>query len=72
MFNHTIDKIKQFNKDHPYLMAIIIFMTASLIGIALQYMIDGRIIKTGFYTAVFILIVRIISIRRQQKKNADK
>jgi len=61
MFNNVVDKIKKINKTHPYLMRIVIFIIASLIGITIQYLIDGRIIASGFYTASFIAIASLIS-----------
>lgn len=61
MFDSAIDIIKNFNKNHPYLMTIIILIVASSIGITIQYLIDGRIIGSGFYTSIFIAFASLIS-----------
>lgn len=60
MLNYVIDKIRKFNEVHPYLASILIFVAASLIGITIQYLIDGKIIGSGFYTATFIAIVSLL------------
>ena len=60
MLNYVIDKIRKFNEVHPYLASILIFVAASLIGITIQYLIDGKIIGSGFYTTTFIAIVSLL------------
>lgn len=68
MFNTIINKIKFFYQSHPYLTTIIILIVASLIGITIQYVIDGTIIKSGFYTASLIALVSLISKWRKKNK----
>ncbi len=68
MFTDLVDKVKFFNEKYPYQTTIIIFIIASLIGITIQYLIDGRFIKPGFYTASFIALVRLIAIWNKKKR----
>lgn len=61
MFNNATARIKNFNRNHPYLMTIITLIVASSIGILIQYLIDKRIIGSGFYTSTFIAFASLIS-----------
>lgn len=52
----------KFKKLHPYLDLIIYFFIASLIGILIEYMINGDFIGSGFYTALFLMIFYLIKL----------
>lgn len=68
MFSNLINSIKKFNENHPYLSTILIFLVASSIGITVQYLIDGRIIKAGFYPAASVALAGLFSVWLQKRK----
>jgi len=68
MYKNIKNKIKKFNHNYPFLLVIVTAIIASVLGITIQYIINGHIIGTGFYTTLAITIAGLIRIRRQQKR----
>lgn len=64
-----LNEYNKFKKRHPYLNLIIFFIIASLVGILIEYIINGDFIGYGFYTALFLII---ISLRKEWFKLNNK
>lgn len=69
MFKALFESIEKFDRNHPYLMSLIIFIVASIIGITIQYLIDGRIIKSGFYPAASLTLVSLLTTWLKRRKD---
>ena len=63
---------KKFYQNHPYLNVLISLSTASLIGIAIEYVINRDLIGSGFYTASFLTLLELLRIRRERKNRNPK
>ena len=59
---------KKFYQNHPYLNVLI----ASLIGIAIEYLINRDFIGSGFYTALFLMVLELLRVRRERKALKSK
>ncbi|MBO0481400.1 hypothetical protein [Candidatus Enterococcus courvalinii] len=62
----------KFKKRHPYLNLIIIFIVASLLGILIEYIINGDFIGSGFYTALFLMIIYLLKAWLEQNNKKRK
>ncbi|MBO0432726.1 hypothetical protein [Enterococcus sp. DIV0660C] len=62
----------KFKKRHPYLNLIIIFIVASLLGILIEYIINGDFIGSGFYTALFLMIIYLLKAWLEQNNKNGK
>ncbi|CZQ96654.1 hypothetical protein [Trichococcus collinsii] len=63
---------KKFYQKHPYLNVLIIYSIASLIGIAIEYIINRDFIGSGFYTASFLTLLELLRVRRERNKLKSK
>ena len=59
---------KKFYQKHPYLNVLISLSIASLIGIAMEYIINRDFIGSGFYTASFLTLLELLRVRRERNK----
>ena len=59
---------KKFYQKHPYLNVLISLSIASLIGIAIEYIINKDFIGSGFYTASFLTLLELLRVRRERNK----
>ena len=59
---------KKFYQKHPYLNVLISLSIASLIGIAIEYIINRDFIGSGFYTASFLTLLELLRVRRERNK----
>ncbi|GMC03131.1 hypothetical protein K5E_21490 [Enterococcus thailandicus] len=55
-----LNEYNKFKKRHPYLNLIIFFIIASLVGILIEYIINGDFIGSGLYTALFLMIIYLL------------
>ena len=63
---------KKFYQKHPYLNVLISLTIASLIGIAIEYIINRDFIGSGFYTASFLTLLELLRVRRERNKLKSK
>ena len=61
--------IRSFNHKHPYLTILITLIVASAIGITIQYLMNGTFVESGFYTAIIIAFVSLLSTWFKRQKN---
>ena len=59
---------KKFYQKHPYFNVLISLSIASLIGIAIEYIINRDFIGSGFYTASFLTLLELLRVRRERNK----
>lgn len=62
-----MDSYKKFYQKHPYLNVIISLSIASLVGIAIEYIIYRDFIGSGFYTTLFLMVLALLRVRRERK-----
>ncbi len=55
-------------KKYSYLNLTLIFFIASLIGILIEYLINGDFIGSGLYTTLFLMIAYCIKLWLKQNK----
>ena len=67
-----MNSYKQFCQNHPYLNVLISLFIASLIGIAIEYIINRDFIGSGFYTASFLTLLALLRVRRERKNLKSK
>lgn len=60
---------KKFYLAHPYLNVLLSMVTASFIGITIEYIINRDFIGSGFYTALFLAFLGLLRVRRERKKS---
>ena len=63
-----MDSYKRLYQKHPYLNVLISLSIASLVGIAIEYIINGDFIGSGFYTASFLTLLELLRVRRERNK----
>ena len=63
-----MNSYKKFYQNHPYLNVLISLSIASLIGIAIEYIINRDFIGSGFYTASFLTLLELLRVRRERNK----
>ena len=63
-----MNSYKKFYQKHPYLNVLISLSIASLIGIAIEYIINRDFIGSGFYTASFLTLLELLRVRRERNK----
>lgn len=61
--------MRNFNHKHPYLTIVITLIVASAIGITIQYLMNGTFVESGFYTAIIIAFVSLLSTWFKRQKN---
>ena len=59
---------KKFYQKHPHFNVLISLSIASLIGIAIEYIINRDFIGSGFYTASFLTLLELLRVRRERNK----
>ena len=59
---------KKFYQKHPHFNVLISLSIASLIGIAMEYIINRDFIGSGFYTASFLTLLELLRVRRERNK----
>lgn len=69
MFKSIIDKIEKIDQNYPYLSVIVYVIVGSLLGITMQYLINGNLIRSGIYSAIFMMIILLISRWIRQRRN---
>lgn len=62
-----MNSYKKFYQKHPYLNVIISLSIASLVGIAIEYIIYRDFIDSGFYATLFLMVLALLRVRREQK-----
>lgn len=67
-----MNSYKKFYQNHPYLNVLISLSIASLIGIAIEYIINRDLIGSGFYTALFLMVLELLRVRRERKALKSK
>lgn len=67
-----MNSYKKFYQNHPYLNVLISLSIASLIGIAIEYIINRDFIGSGFYTTLFLMVLALLRIRRERKNLKSK
>lgn len=67
-----MNSYKKFYQNHPYLNVLISLSIASLIGIAIEYLINRDFIGSGFYTALFLMVLELLRVRRERKALKSK
>lgn len=67
-----MNSYKKFYQNHPYLNVLISLFIASLIGIAIEYIINRDFIGSGFYTASFLTLLALLRVRRERKNLKSK
>lgn len=63
---------KKFYQKHPHFNVLISLSIASLIGIAMEYIINRDFIGSGFYTASFLTLLELLRVRRERNKLKSK
>lgn len=63
---------KKFYQNHPYLNVLISLSTASLVGIAIEYVINRDFIGSGFYTTLFLMVLALLRVKRERKNLNSK
>ena len=63
---------KKFYQKHPHFNVLISLSIASLIGIAIEYIINRDFIGSGFYTASFLTLLELLRVRRERNKLKSK
>lgn len=69
MDDDILHKLKTFKQNSPYLSVIVTAIIASVIGITIQYLMNGDFIGSGFYTTVMIVLVLLIRTWLQKRRN---
>lgn len=69
MYEGIRNKLRTFKQNSPYLSVIVTAIIASVIGITIQYLINGNFIGSGFYTTLMIVIALLIRTWLQQQKS---
>jgi len=67
-----MNSYKKFYQNHPYLNVLISLFIASLIGIAIEYIINRDFIGSGFYTTFFLMVLALLRVRRERKNLKSK
>lgn len=67
-----MNSYKKFYQNHPYLNVLISLFIASLIGIAIEYIINRDFIGSGFYTTLFLMVLALLRVRRERKNLKSK
>lgn len=67
-----MDSYKRLYQKHPYLNVLISLSIASLVGIAIEYIINGDFIGSGFYTTLFLMVLALLRVRRERKNLNSK
>ena len=67
-----MNSYKKFYQNHPYLNVLISLSIASLIGIAIEYIINRDFIGSGFYTTLFLMVLALLRVRRERKNLNSK
>ena len=67
-----MNSYKKFYQNHPYLNVLISLFIASLIGIAIEYIINRDFIGSGFYTTLFLMVLALLRVRRERKNLNSK
>ena len=62
-----MNSYKKFYQNHPYLNVVIGLSIASLLGIAIEYIINRDFIGSGFYTTLFLMVLALLRVRRERK-----
>ena len=63
---------KKFYQKHPHFNVLISLSIASLIGIAIEYIINRDFIGSGFYTASFLTLLELLRVRSERNKLKSK
>jgi hypothetical protein len=58
-----------FIKEKPVLSTITIALIASIVGITIQFLIDGSFVKEGLFVTVVLVIVQIWYIKKDKNNN---
>lgn len=61
-------KLNDFDEEHPYLGVLIAVSVSSVIGILIEYVVNGDFVKSGFYGTLFFTIGWLLHARRRVKK----
>ena len=69
MYDDIRHKLRAFKQKSPYLSVIVTAIIASIIGITIQYLINGNFIGSGFYTTLMIVIALLIRTWLRQRRN---
>ena len=67
-----MDSYKRLYQKHPYLNVLISLSIASLVGIAIEYIINGDFIGSGFYTTLFLMVLALLRVRLERKNLNSK
>jgi hypothetical protein len=57
-----------YTETHPYASIIITALTASLIGISIEYLLNQDFVSGGFWVTLTLVIGQLLSVRRKNRK----
>lgn len=63
-----VKKLNDFDEEHPYLSVLIAAVVGSVIGILIEYVVNGDFVKSGFYGVLFFNAGWLLYARRRVKK----
>lgn len=64
-------KWNHFYNEHPYWSVLIIAIVSGVIGISIEFIVNGDFMKTAIYGILFYNILMLLSARRRAKKNKE-
>ncbi|WP_430534931.1 hypothetical protein [Listeria rocourtiae] len=62
-------KLKKFDKEHPVWSVLIAAIVGSVIGISMEYIVNGDFIYSGVYGALFFCTIWMFIASRKVKRD---
>lgn len=65
-------KLNHFYDEHPYWGVLIAAAVGSVIGISIEYTLNGSLIRSGVYSVSFYTILMLFVVWRREKRKKRK